>query len=70
MSDEKSINNLPEQLNDIVADIEYSQQASYKQAADQRALELRREIEAREEKRRLDQDMADFAFDFDDSKIK
>ena len=62
MSDENSINNLPEQLNDIVANIEHSQQA-----ADQRALELRREIEAREEKRRLDQDMADFAFDFDDS---
>ena len=54
-------------MNDIVANIEHSQQASYKQAADQRALELRREIEAREEKRRLDQDMADFAFDFDDS---
>lgn len=67
MSDEKSINNLPEQLNDIVADIEYSQQASHKQAADQRALELRRQIEAREERRRLAQDMADFAFDFDDS---
>ena len=67
MSDENSINNLPEQLNDIVANIEHSQQASYKQAADQRALELRRQIETREEKRRLAQDMADFAFDFDDT---
>ncbi len=66
MSDEDSDYDLPEQLNDIVANIEHSQQNSYKQAADQRALELRRQIEAREEKRRLEQDMADFAFDFDD----
>ncbi|MDP6969841.1 MAG: hypothetical protein QGG88_12110 [Gammaproteobacteria bacterium] len=67
MSDENSINNLPEQLNDIVADLEHSQQAHNKREAEQRALEVRRRIEERQEKRRLEQDMADFSFDFDDS---
>jgi hypothetical protein len=68
MSNENSINNrLSERLNDIVADLEHSQHAHNKREAEQRALEVRRRIEERQEKRRLEQDMADFSFDFDDS---
>ncbi len=66
MSDENNIDSLQEQLHDIVADLEQANQESDKQAADRRALEARRRIEALKEERQLEKDLADFSYDLDD----
>ncbi|MCP4788878.1 MAG: hypothetical protein GY881_01425 [Gammaproteobacteria bacterium] len=63
MSDDNSIENLSEQLNDIVANLDHSNQTNEKQAAEQRALAVRRRLEELQEQRRLKKDIADFDYD-------